>query len=164
MYNKEVNDLMASTVLLGHIWEGLLLLGVVIVLLTLVLHLLTFLFLLYVSTGASIKGGTVLYMWFGNNLLYCEDISWCTLRPYRKSGLPLLLSLCPDSLLLCSLSTTLLLKAHKQKHTQSWWFFFFFFNQTEAQVFLFDGRAHNSVNEGDELLFLFLPLDEMSLD
>lgn len=42
--------------------------------------------------------------------------------------------------------------------------FFFFFNQTEAQVFLFDGRAHNSVNEGDELLFLFLPLDEMSLD
>lgn len=47
------------------------------------------------------------------NKLWSEDVIQCA---YQKSGLPLLLFLCPDPLLLGSLSTTLLLKS--KKHTK----------------------------------------------
>lgn len=48
-------------------------------------------------------------------LIWCRVgwLSWSTQWPYRKSGLPLLLSLCSDPLLLCSLSTAVLLKVRK---------------------------------------------------
>lgn len=73
---------------------------------------------------------------------------------YREPGLPLLLPLRPDPLLLGPLGATLLLRDETRsaviwdKHNHRSW----------------SRRTHDSVDEGDEILLLFLPLDEVSLD
>lgn len=89
--------LLSSAVLLGHVGQSLLLLGVLILLPTLLLLLLTFLLLLFISTGDSVSRRAAV------------SLIACAVESYREPGLPLLFSLCSDPVLFCSLSSTLLL-------------------------------------------------------
>lgn len=153
--HKRLSDLLSSAVLLGHVGQSLLLLGVVIQLPPLLLQLLPLLLLLCASTGQTVRGDTdVLMMSGGRNC----NVSSCWLRSYRKSGLPLLLPLCPDPLLLSPLCTTFLLQHIQTIHSHGG------VDTREAPGSFPEGHTHNSVHKGNELLLLFLPLDEVSLD
>lgn len=92
------SDLLCSAVLLGHVGEDLLLLGIFIQLLALLLQLLALLLLLQGAQPQVTQKKQP-------SLKVFEAV-----ETHGESGLPLLLSLCSDSLLLCSLSATFLLE------------------------------------------------------
>lgn len=152
----ELNDLLPSTVLLGHVWEGLLLLGIVIILLTLLLQLLALFLLLYAAQICHVEEKPMSLHCLAYMCVMWGDESLCTKTvPPVWPASPSLSLPGPCAALLSQHDVSPI----KETHTVT-----VVLTKQETTRFLFSGHTYDSVNEGDELLFLFLPLDEVSLD